>query len=1060
MKNSKIVKSLFILTLFLSVLCVITSCTKKFKVTFEVEGSIVKEVEVKKGKTVAAADVPTDPEKDGFEFVGWFNGSEEFSTSKEINSDVKYAAKFNQIKYTVSFEVDGSVVKSVEVNAGGKVAASDVPVDPVKDGFEFNGWYSGNTKFDANAVVNASVKYTAKFTEVKKEVYTVTFEIDGEVAKEVEVEEGKTINPADIPTDPTKKAFEFVGWFNGEDEFDEEAPVSASVTYAAKFERTHYIVTFDDEEVLVAVGETLSLADIENPQQADAFFAGWVCDGVVATEGMEVTSDMAFVAKFVTEASFNGFWATTEGEWIEINDGTVVSGEFGVNGVDFTFDVATGKLSYSDTSTLYYDRTNFSFNGDDLVCVHEYWDTSYEEDAVDTITYKAQEPTGYEGIYVFDHSHLIEIVDGGIVKRFGSDTGITVIGIVKVDGDTIQIVYRMPISSSNTTITVTFDANGNLVVENKIYVKNVTEGSYRHLYNSGNPSVEMYEVDGEKVVIIYEDGVPYMATYEGEIAEGEIVVFSYNDKTMTVKVGALSTNGREYPYSFASDEKGTYTNGDHTIVLDGFGNATVDGEEAEYVLNAVGVAIIDGKGYKINTEDQTYTEVTKDNVNTGKYVLNTDSKYVLTFDGFGGATLDYNSSYTVYYGKYVLSDNQIVVSGCQYYANGTWSIEEDGNFLYNGERVYILEGAQLVDHREELKGTYGDNGEIVVLDGKIRVNGEEYNLTYNFNGTKASYKVKHSDKNPEYGNTVEFEDTITISKKGDNLLVETEHVTWDEDGVEPESTVTSAEYVPHAPVLDGYQGTWKGQTQDGNNMEFTFDGIGKVTFNGQESTYSVKNGVINLSFDLYEFTVTGDPSTGELKVSGEYDYMTEIPEFTITREGGGSSVDAFKGTWKGESFSSTNTFVINGDGTGTYNSNEITYTITDSGDLEFELGGETYTLKGDPTTGKLTAEFTFEGEPYGSYQVTKEAEPQDDEEDAFKGTWTGKAINSVTYVINGDGTGTFNGNEITYIIDDNGDLVIEYGGETYTLKGDPTTGKLTVEYTYDGFYAGSYEVTK
>ncbi|UKI48804.1 MAG: InlB B-repeat-containing protein [Clostridium sp.] len=71
-----------------------SSVEVKAKVTFDVDGE-KNEVQVDKGNTVTK---PSDPVKEGYVFVGWFNGEEEFDFSTPILTDeVNLVAKFREL---------------------------------------------------------------------------------------------------------------------------------------------------------------------------------------------------------------------------------------------------------------------------------------------------------------------------------------------------------------------------------------------------------------------------------------------------------------------------------------------------------------------------------------------------------------------------------------------------------------------------------------------------------------------------------------------------------------------------------------------------------------------------------------------------------------------------------------------------------------------------------------------------------------------------------------------------------------------------------------------------
>ena len=92
---------------------------------------------------------------------------------------------------------------------------------------------------------------------------------------------------------------------------------------------------------------------------------------------------------------------------------------------------------------------------------------------------------------------------------------------------------------------------------------------------------------------------------------------------------------------------------------------------------------------------------------------------------------------------------------------------------------------------------------------------------------------------------------------------------------------------------------------------------------------------------------------------------------------------------------------------------------------------------------------------------TEEDEKEETELDAFAGTWVGKTSYGVEVevVINGDGTGTYNGGSFTYTISGN-KLSFVYNWEDYSLNGDPATGKLSVAWTYDYMDMEEFNVVK
>lgn len=161
---------ILVLTAALFVAC---DQTKTYTVTFKDGETVVKTVSVKDGATIADADLPADPTKDSAVFEGWFDGDKAFDKTAAITGDVTYTAKWTSL-FTVTFKDGDTVIATATVKDGEKIAASDIPADPTKEGYRFNGWFVGDTKITADYAVNDSVIATASFTLIGKEAGTYT----------------------------------------------------------------------------------------------------------------------------------------------------------------------------------------------------------------------------------------------------------------------------------------------------------------------------------------------------------------------------------------------------------------------------------------------------------------------------------------------------------------------------------------------------------------------------------------------------------------------------------------------------------------------------------------------------------------------------------------------------------------------------------------------------------------------------------------------------------------------------------------------------------------------
>ncbi len=106
--------------------------------------------------------------------------------------------------------------------------------------------------------------------------YTVTFQSEGgsEVASQI-----RANAPADQPADPTKEGYTFIGWYNGESEWDFETPVTADLTLTAKWQLNRYTITFKPEnggqDIVIKQDYGTAITAPANPTKTGYTFAGW-----------------------------------------------------------------------------------------------------------------------------------------------------------------------------------------------------------------------------------------------------------------------------------------------------------------------------------------------------------------------------------------------------------------------------------------------------------------------------------------------------------------------------------------------------------------------------------------------------------------------------------------------------------------------------------------------------------------------------------------------------------------------------------------------------------------
>jgi len=200
-------KSLF-LFLILCLVVFFSGClVSKNVVIFQNEdGSLYNQFEVSK-KDMVTVD---DPIKEGYTFVGWYNGEEKVTLPSTFEEDIILKAKFEINIYDYYFYVDGEVYSSGSLEYGSEIPYPKNPTKETKDGIKYK-----FLRWDNDCeVLTKEEKFNAIFEDEKLK-YTCTFlDGNGEVIKEDVLEHGTTIiYPETAAKDSTQQySFEFVGW--------------------------------------------------------------------------------------------------------------------------------------------------------------------------------------------------------------------------------------------------------------------------------------------------------------------------------------------------------------------------------------------------------------------------------------------------------------------------------------------------------------------------------------------------------------------------------------------------------------------------------------------------------------------------------------------------------------------------------------------------------------------------------------------------------------------------------------------------------------------------------
>ena len=240
------------LTLF-AVCMVLVSCggdntptPTTYKITFDSDGGASVAAIVAEGGVEIA--IPTSPTKEGYKFIGWYLGDAEyvFSVMPEVNITLK--AKWEKLpdpikEYTLTLDVNGGNSlsnNSIIAEAGATIT---LPT-PTKEGYNFLGWYKGETKFEENIMPDENITLVAKWEEIIIPVvkYTITFDVNGGNSltnSTFTAEAGAVI---EFPN-PVKDGYEFLGWYTENEKFEKTTMPEENITLVAKWSK---VIVYSD----------------------------------------------------------------------------------------------------------------------------------------------------------------------------------------------------------------------------------------------------------------------------------------------------------------------------------------------------------------------------------------------------------------------------------------------------------------------------------------------------------------------------------------------------------------------------------------------------------------------------------------------------------------------------------------------------------------------------------------------------------------------------------------------------------------------------------------------
>ncbi len=911
--------------------------TQLKKVEFKVGDDVVKTVYVRPGAALTAEDLPEAPAVDADEaFDGWFNGETEITVGYKPTADVTASATVVQLK-KVEFKVGDNIVKTVYVRPGAAISEDQLPEEPDMGGYSFSGWYNEGVLFDTDEnTVSADMTLVANFVKTS---YIIKFEADGEVidTKYIAIGPDAKFEVTDIPSAPASEEGEvFLGWYNGGVKAVSGGAVTADGTYVATFvsEASYTGVWYNDEEKIMV------------------YFA----DGKVNLMGLdEITYTYDSVAGSISfeEGSFTSrekFTLLVAGDVMQLTYGH--SDEYGEEFMTDTYvlDKAApvdyaGVYNKDRTTTIEVSDGGFltSFNG-----------SKY-----------------YARMYVEGDAYKIEFKSYSYSDVITADAVIDAKGNIVVTGDSTVTNGHKGVFVKGVSAVSSYSGSNYY-----FYDYTLEDDSHLYVLNNNFTEFDYAEVEGtiatDNIVTLHafdsELIFKFISSYQFELAaeeRGEYTLSGGSDKITLDGFGSATVGGATKAY-YMLGTTAVFDNGESgAAVLDLTGktytNAVRDGKQGTFTYFdgwSDDTVILDGFGGLVqegsySTDYGTY-EFAADKVT---FVGVEDGVYTVTADG--NVFVDDEDEFHAFVKEDYTVDSQLdsfVGDNAGWWVNNADPadyvfVDTDAEKVTYKDRSYSYEANW--DSSKLLVSSWPDKFIFSISEGKLNVTYEgDQGTPVTDVYTSAPEPVIEQDEYvgvwtadgnsfwfDGYGTVVVNEDAVKYTRQPDNsvkfdygsltltaLLTDgTMSISWD-DGEGNSGTYGDTA----SAVLDAFAGVWNAPAEDYYQYVLTFSGAGvvHVYYEGSYSvtdeyvSYSVAENVATFYANSEDWTCTVDGDSMTV-VSMDMDGYPSV-DSTYTKQVE-AQLDAFAGTYS----NGTNTLVFNGDGTGKFNDDAFTYTISD-----------------------------------------------------------------------------------------------------------------------------------
>ena len=310
---------------------------------------------------LSSVEAPTtNPQKTGYDFMGWTVNGEFVSFPYQVNVDTVFEAEFAPIEYEIEYNLNGGA-NNAENPLKYTIEESVALLAPTRDFYTFDGWYESDN-FEGNAITEiAEGSYGKKtfYANWRPITYDINYVLNGGTN---DVENPNTYN-TEISVElksPTKAGYTFAGWFADKDFSVETTGISLgegnAKTFYAKWNANENTIVFNANggsgsmpNMAVATDSTVKLTT--NAFTRNGYtFKGWATS---ANGGVVYADEASYTMG--TEESY-----TLYAVW-EANKNTLVFNANGGNGSMSNMTISTD--SQVKLTINAFERAGYTFMG-------------------------------------------------------------------------------------------------------------------------------------------------------------------------------------------------------------------------------------------------------------------------------------------------------------------------------------------------------------------------------------------------------------------------------------------------------------------------------------------------------------------------------------------------------------------------------------------------------------------------------------------------------------------------------------------------------------------------